>query len=490
MHRRLLCVLIGLCVMGLCAMAMAHPARAQDDADTTVRQLPVELKPSKGDLDTMVERTVIRVLVPYSRTLYTVDMGKEDGLSVRMVQEFSKYVSQKLNKKGAPPVTVALIATPRERLLSELNAGKGDIALGNITITAKRQKIVNFTHPVAKPFNMVIVAHKDAPPLTTLDDLAGKTVYAHDATSYRAALEDLNKRFRKNHVKKVKIEDLPDNLEDEDMLDMVNAGILPYSVIDGWLFDMWRKQLPDVVAYEDPAMVLSSKDEIGWAYRKNNPQLGEFLNGFIDDVLIGQGITNIIAKQIAHRIATLDNPNKAEARQRFQDTVALFRTYGHDYNFDYLMLMAQGYQESRLDQKTISPVGAIGIMQVMPATGKQMNVGDIKVTENNIHAGTKYLDYVMDVYLDDSNLDEQNRALFAFAAYNAGPNRIQKLRDEAKEAGLDPNKWLGNVEHIAAKRVGMEPVNYVRNIYKYYVSYKLIQAQEEDRRRAIRFLSD
>ncbi|WP_435640772.1 transglycosylase SLT domain-containing protein [Micavibrio aeruginosavorus] len=476
--RFILCVLVS-----LFTIAITHTARAQDDA--VGRQLSMELEQRTGDLDDMTKATIIRVLVPYSRTLYTVDMGKEDGMSVRAVQEFSKYVSQKLNKKGQPPVTVALIATPRERLLDDLNAGKGDIALGNITITPERQKDVNFTHPVSKPFNMIIVAHKDAPPLTTLNDLAGKTVYVREITSYHAMLEELNKQLRKNGLKKVKIEELPDNLEDEDKLDMVNAGILEYSVVDSWLFDMWREQLPDVVAYEDPAMILSANNNVGWAYRKKNPKLGEFLNGFVDDVLIKQGITNIIAKQIANRIQTLDNPNKEAARKRFQDTVETFRKYGENYNFDYLMLMAQGYQESRLDQKTVSHVGAIGIMQVMPATGKQMEVGDIKMVENNIHAGTKYLDHVMEVYLDDSQLDEQNRALFAFAAYNAGPNRIQKLREEAKKAGLNPNKWLGNVEHIAAKRVGMEPVNYVRNIYKYYVSYKLIQAQEEERRKAI-----
>jgi membrane-bound lytic murein transglycosylase MltF len=137
------------------------------------------------------------------------------------------------------------------------------------------------------------------------------------------------------------------------------------------------------------------------------------------------------------------------------------------------MLAAQGYQESQLNQNARSHVGAIGIMQLMPATGEQMKVGDITVTESNIHAGTKYMDTLMTKYFPDASFSEGNRPLFAFAAYNAGPGNVAKVRKEAARRGLDPDKWFNNVEIVVSEKIGTETTTYVRNIYKYYVAYRL-----------------
>jgi membrane-bound lytic murein transglycosylase MltF len=139
------------------------------------------------------------------------------------------------------------------------------------------------------------------------------------------------------------------------------------------------------------------------------------------------------------------------------------------------MLAAQGYQESRLDQNAKSHVGAIGVMQIMPATGAALNVGDIRVTESNIHAGAKYMDQLITKYFPDAKFSEYNRPLFAFASYNCGPGNVAKMRKEAARRGLDPDKWFNNVEVVTSERIGIETTTYVRNIYKYYVSYKLIE---------------
>jgi membrane-bound lytic murein transglycosylase MltF len=160
---------------------------------------------------------------------------------------------------------------------------------------------------------------------------------------------------------------------------------------------------------------------------------------------------------------------------RFRQTIALFEKYGGEYGFDPLMLAAQGYQESTLDQSKRGPTGAIGVMQVMPATGSALKVGDIRVTDANIHAGAMYLDQLMTRYFKDAHFDEQNRALFAFASYNAGPGNIARMRAEAQKRGLDPDQWFNNVEVVTAEKIGIETATYVRNIYKYYVSYKLMQ---------------
>jgi membrane-bound lytic murein transglycosylase MltF len=143
------------------------------------------------------------------------------------------------------------------------------------------------------------------------------------------------------------------------------------------------------------------------------------------------------------------------------------------------MLAAQGYQESQLNQSARSHVGAIGIMQIMPATGAELKVGDILVAEPNIHAGAKYMDHLMEKYFPDANFSEGNRPLFAFASYNAGPGNISRMRKEAKKRGLDPDKWFNNVELVTAEKIGAETTTYVRNIYKYYTAYKLTQEAHE-----------
>ena len=157
-----------------------------------------------------------------------------------------------------------------------------------------------------------------------------------------------------------------------------------------------------------------------------------------------------------------------EAEQKkFRQVVELFKKYSSQYKLDFLLMAAQGYQESQLNQDARSPVGAIGIMQVMPATGKELKVGDITQLEANIHAGVKYMRTTQDAFFKDEPMDDLNKGLFTFASYNAGPGRVRQLRREAAKRGLDPNVWFGNVEQIASERIGRETVTYVANIYKY-----------------------
>jgi membrane-bound lytic murein transglycosylase MltF len=162
------------------------------------------------------------------------------------------------------------------------------------------------------------------------------------------------------------------------------------------------------------------------------------------------------------------------------------RVRGNQYSLDYLLMMAQGYQESQLDQNAKSRVGAVGVMQVMPATGKEMKVGDIRKIEPNIHAGVKYVRLMMDQYYADEPMDLLNKALFTFASYNAGPARITQLRQRAAGRGLDPNKWFNNVEVLAAESIGRETVQYVANIYKYYLAYQMLTDEDARRQKAKR----
>jgi membrane-bound lytic murein transglycosylase MltF len=188
---------------------------------------------------------------------------------------------------------------------------------------------------------------------------------------------------------------------------------------------------------------------------------------------------NTLLQKYLKQTKFVKNAASAEERKKFLDLVSIFTKYCDTYHVDTLLMVAQGYQESQLNQNAKSQVGAIGIMQVMPATGKDLKVGDITQIAPNIHAGVKYMRFMIDQYYKDEPMTDLDKALFTFASYNAGPARIQSLRKEAGKRGLDPNKWFGNVERVVSEKVGRETVTYVSNIYKYYIAYKLILEEQQ-----------
>jgi len=441
-----------------------------------------------GDFDGMLERRVIRVFVPYSRTLYFVDKGRERGISAENARDFEQYLNKKYKAKlKKRPLTVVLIPATRDRLIPGVVDGHADIALGDLTVTDERLKLVDMVAPEgAVTVREILLTGPKSPEIKGIDDLSGKTVHVRRTSSYYESLVALNERFRKEGKAEVKLLLVPDALEDEDMMDMLNVGLFEAIVVDDWLAKIWAQVLPKVVVHDD--VVLRDEGRIGWAIRKQSPLLTAELNDFYVKFLKKQGVVAYRVQKYMKQVKQLKDPTSDAAAKRFKDAVALFEKYGGQYDFDPLMLTAQGYQESQLDQKKRSRVGAVGVMQIMPPTGKQMKVGDIRQIESNVHAGAKYMDHLMSEYFADAHFDETDRTLFAFASYNCGPARIVTARKMAASQDLDADRWFNNVEITAAKRCGAETTTYVRNILKYYVSYKLLvdaQQQAEKARSAV-----
>jgi len=452
------------------AGAAAAPEAASQDKP---RQLSVANKPWTGDFDKMLARRMIRVYAPYSRSLYFVDKGRERGLDAELVRDFERWINQKYAKElGKRPLTIYIVAATRDKLLPDVAAGLADIAVGNLTVTEERQKTVDFVAPQAKAnVHEVLATGPASPAIATLDELAGKRVHVRRASSYYESLVALNERFAKEGKPAIELVVVPDALEDEDMMEMLEAGLLEAMVVDRWKARMWAQVLPKLKVHED--IVLREGAKTGWAIRKDSPRLAAELTDFYVSWAKKQGVISYRFKQYMKQAKALKDPTGSAEWKRFQETLALFDKYGKQYGFDPLMLAAQGYQESQLNQGAKSQVGAIGVMQLMPATGESLKVGDIRVTEPNIHAGAKYMDQLMTKYFPDAKFSEQNRPLFAFASYNCGPGNIAKMRREAEKRGLDPDKWFNNVEVVTAEKIGTETTTYVRNIYKYYVAYRL-----------------
>jgi membrane-bound lytic murein transglycosylase MltF len=263
---------------------------------------------------------------------------------------------------------------------------------------------------------------------------------------------------------------------------MLDAGLIELLVVDDWKGRMWAQVLPKLKVRTD--LVLRADAKTGWAIRKNSPKLAAEIEDFFKNWAIKQGVADYRMSSYMKKVRELKDPTASAEYKRFQQTLGLFEKYGKKYGFDPLMLAAQGYQESQLNQQAKSHVGAVGIMQLMPDTGAQMQVGDIHVAESNIHAGTKYMDQLMEKYFADAHFSEGNRPLFAFASYNCGPGNVAKCRREAVKQGLDPDKWFNNVEIIVARKIGTETTTYVRNIYKYYVAYRLMLDAQAERDKA------
>jgi membrane-bound lytic murein transglycosylase MltF len=459
--------MVSLIFILLAAITAAAPAIT---VAASVTALKLETQAVKGDWDEILKRGTIRIAVPYSRTLFFNDRGNQMGLTAEIIREFEQWLKKKYPKRSRP-ITVLTIPTTRDKLLTKLRNGYAEIAAGNLTITTERLKLVDFTLPVRDNVSEIVVMNKADPALANLDELAGLEVHVRKTSSYYESLRVLNERFRQLGRPQMKLTLVPDELEDEDMMEMVAAGVLRLIVVDDWKARLWAEILPKIQLR--PALALRTGAKTGWATRKNTPRLKAVLNEFITEHLKGTNRAAIHLASYQRRFKALHDSTAAHEWKKFKETIAFFEKYGQQYGFDHLMLAAQGYQESRLDQRARSRVGAIGIMQIMPATGKELDVGDIKKAEANVHGGTKYMRVLFDRYFKDANFDDQNRALFAFASYNAGPGRIAKIRAEAKDRRLDPNKWFNNVEIVASNRIGQETVHYVRNIYKYYTAYRL-----------------
>lgn len=437
-------------------------------------------KQFSGDLDGMISRRLIRAGVPFNRTFYFIDGGQQRGLSYEYLMLFEEQLNKKLGT-GHLKVHVVILPLSREALLPFLQAGKVDLVVAQLTITPERLKLVDFSKPTRTNVNEVVVTGPGSLPIASLADLAGKKVMVRKGSSYFASLQAYNLKLKAQSKPPVVVELAPESLEDDDLLEMVNAGLIPATVVDSYLADFWKQVFSDLTVHSK--LALRTGGNLAVAIRKNSPKLATELNGFISDYGLNSVTGRVLDKRYLQSTSYVKNAAASAERKKFTDVVGFFRKYGDQYAFDYLMMAAQGYQESRLDNEAASPVGAIGVMQLMPETGKQQNVGDVHKLEPNIHAGVKYMRFVRDRYFEDQPMDDLNKTLFTFAAYNAGPSRIRQLRREAEARGLNPNIWFGNVERIASERIGRETVTYVSNIYKYYLSYRLI-TDEIQRRKA------
>lgn len=434
-----------------------------------------------GDFEEMVRLKFIRILVPYSKTFYFIDQGAQKGASYELVKEFEKEINQELKTRNLK-VHAVFIPTSRERLMPSLVEGFGDIAVANLTITDKRSKQIDFCDPITTGIFEVLVTGLDIPPVKSIFDLSGKEIHVRKSSSYYESLVRANNRLKAKSKGKIKIIEANEHLEDEDLLEMINAGLIPMTIIDSHKGKFWTQIFENIRLH--PEVKFRENVNISWAIRKNSPELKKVVNRFIKNNKKGTLMGNMVFNRYLKNTKYVKNNLAGKDRAKFKTAGPFFKKYAKEYDFDALMLAALAYQESTIDQTKISHAGAVGVMQILPTTAgdKNVDIPGIHKIEPNIQAGTKYLRFLSDRYFNDPAITPLNQVLLSFAAYNAGPAKISRLRKEAESLNLDPNIWFKNVEIVAAKRIGRETVQYVSNIFKYYIAYTYSFEQENNRK--------
>ena len=455
-------------------------ASEEQEVDSMVLPVP----PSWiGDLDGMRKRHVIRILVPYSRTFFYVDRGRQMGIEYEIGQALEKWLNARLPVAGKHHSwQVMYIPVKRDQLLSDLLAGRGDIAAGGLTVTKGRQQIVDFASPFAKNIQEVLVTGpNNRRKITRIEDMAGQEIMVRPSSSYFEHLVEINARLKKEGLAPIKMIPADEWLESEDLLEMVSAGLVKATVVDHYLAKIWQPLFTDLKIHD--AVSVHDAGNMAWAIRKGSPILLAELNVFAQQHKVGTTFGNIVMKRYVKNEERVKNATSKTEILKFKILVNIFQEYGRTYDFDHLMLIAQGYQESKLNQQARSSRGAVGIMQLLPSTAADPAIGITgidKDTRRNIEAGSKYMRLLADKYLSDAELTPVNRTLMSFAAYNAGPGNLRKFRSLAEKSGKDPDIWFQNVEYAAARIVGEETVRYVSNIYKYYIAYKIAEKRNEE----------
>ncbi|MEH0760792.1 lytic transglycosylase F [Vibrio sp. 16] len=432
---------------------------------------PLQKEPYLGDLPALEKKGVIRVLVAADLGFYYIEDGRPKGILAELLYHFEKQLKQRSSY-----FNLQIIPVHRDELIPSLVQGYGDLIVANLTITPARLNSIDFSLPVLKGVKELIVTDQSVASIEKIEQLSGKEVWVRASSSYFESLQQLNHQLDSLGLPPVIVRFVEETLQDLELVELVNQGHISATILDSHKTELWLKIMDNIQVHD--LVPLRKNGEIAWAMRKNSPQLRTFVNQYLKTSRSGTLLGNVIYSKYLDNTQWLRkilNPNHIN---RLEALSGIFSLYSDQYDFDPMMISAQGFQESGLDQSKVSHKGAVGVMQVLPSTAKDPNVNipDIYKVDNNIHAGVKYMRFLKDRYFSDDKISPDNQVYFALAAYNAGPANIRRVRRLASQQGYDPNKWFKNVEIMARRHIGREPVHYVANINRYFVIYKQLEA--------------
>ncbi|WP_158589079.1 MltF family protein [Alginatibacterium sediminis] len=444
-------------------------------------------QPSFGDYAQMEERQMIRALVVFGRADFFMDQGHMTGLQVELLGHFETFINK--GKATRDRVRIKYIPVTFDQLIPALQDGRGDIAAAFLSPTPERAKLVSLIPGLINDVDEILVSHSSNTEVTTWDSLKGKEIVVLKNSSYAENIERVNKDLGFWSFDKIKMREGDSEFASEDLLEFVNEGIIDFTVIDSYKAELWQKVLPNIQLHPD--IFLSKGNSLGWAVRQESIELKEKIEAFIQsEVKPGSLLGNMLIKRYYESTSWVKKAISSSERDRLNRLMPIFEKYAQQYNFDPLVLVAQAYQESGLNNDLVSDRGAVGVMQLLPSTGAEMGIKDLSNVDQNIKAGAKYMSWLREYHLSDYELAPNEQLAFNWAIYNAGPGRLKTILKKTEELGLDPTKWFGNVELATAQIIGQETVKYVANNFKYYAAYRFILELEQQKSESTQELAE
>ncbi|MGB5685933.1 MAG: lytic transglycosylase F [Candidatus Electrothrix sp.] len=446
---------------------------------TDVHVPPRQRETWLGDLDGMLKRGQLRVLLPFSRTFFFQANDQEWGLSSEILNRYEQFLNDKV-VLGDKKIEIIFLPTPKERLVEDLLAGKGDIAVADLLLPPEQEERVTFISPVAAENQEILVTGPDSPQFKSIFNLSGQEITVREDSSYAASLQKLNNTLTSIGRKPVTLRIADAFLEDEDLLEMTAAGLLPMTVVDSHVGEFWTTVFHTLRLHNKIA--LRTAKEISWAVRPDNFLLQESVSSFKKNGYLPQDGHLSLTEYYRKKDGFLKNNLALPALERYHSAAALFEKYGKKYTFPSLLLAALAYQESRLDPFRLGENGKVGLMGIDPSAvlqeGVQTDLQQIRKPAHNIQTAAHYLRFLADHYFSSPRLSELDRNLMALAAYTSSPEQVMAARKKAALAGYNPDIWFHHVETAMyvgeRKNVGEREdiAQHVRNIYNYFKAYE------------------
>ena len=320
-----------------------------------------------NDLPDMLKIKKIRVLTTYTFGNYFLHQGQARGFEYSKMEEFRKFLTKGKSRKDMQ-VDFFYLPLPYDMLIESLNLGYGDIVAANLTITPDRSQDVDFTDPYLWGIKEVLVSKKGIKGMNKLEDLSGKRIHVRQDSSYHSSLEKINQKFNAKNLDPIQIETLPGLINTGEIMEMVNAGIIDFTISDSHLASLADELLPDIQVHDN--IVFNADVQFGWMVRKNNPKLKASLNQFLSTVQKGTLLGNVYYKRYFKENPWVRDAMHSADFDSLNQYAALFKKYGEMYDMNWLLLAAQAFQESRFDPKARSHTGAQGLMQLLPQPQK------------------------------------------------------------------------------------------------------------------------
>ncbi len=430
-----------------------------------------------GTLEEIKKRKFIRILTTNNSFNYFVHNGTQKGFEYEIAKEFVSYLNKKLGlreKEGL--IRFEMVPVRRDELLTLLSRGYGDIAAAGLTATEERKKEVSFTRPY-NSVSEVVILNKSLNNINSIEHLSGKEVAVRKSSSYYESLLKTNEELEKKSLSPIKIILIDEGLETETIIELVSLGKFNITISDSHIAKTAGKIFKNIIVKDK--IKLRENGNISWAVARGAKKLLEELNSFMPKYQKGSLMGNINLQKYFKNIKRIGTESFDRKKKRLSRYDAIIKEYAKQYNWDWRLLSALAYQESRFQQNNKNQWGAIGVFQIkkMVATEKYVNIPDIEGPENarnNIHAGIKYLSWLRKTYFIDPKIEGKDRIRLALAAYNAGPGRLRQAREKATEMNLNPNKWFHNVEYALLAMGKIEPVNYVSSINNHFLAYAIL----------------